>query len=152
MPSMQLNAQEIELLSALNDCKARYLIIGGHAVIFHGHLRQAKDLDIWIEPTKENAQRVARALSTVRIFLQPEHVERLAALNLKMPIAHLCTELLTSVTGLEFSDAMKRSKTIFENGTPCRVLGLEDLLLSKRALGRESDLADIAQLESKSRA
>ena len=68
--NLLLNAQELELLSALNDCRARYLVIGGHAVIFHGHLRPAKDLDLWVEPTEENAARVAQALSFVRVFLQ----------------------------------------------------------------------------------
>ena len=144
---LRLNAQEQELLSALNQCQARYLVIGGHAVIFHGYLRPAKDLDIWVEPTEENANRVARALSLVRVFLEREQVTRLASPDLQMPISGLNTEFLTSVAGLEFASAMTRSAVSFEGGEPCNVLGLADLIVCKERLGRESDVEDIKHLQ-----
>lgn len=145
--NLLLNSQELELLSALNRHLAHYMVVGGHAVIFHGYLRPAKDLDLWIEPSIENAERVARALSAVRVYLAPEHIARLSKPNLQMPIAGLYTELLTSVKGLEFPLAIARSSTANEQGVPCTVIGLEDLLECKRLLGRESDLEDIRCLQ-----
>jgi hypothetical protein len=143
-----LNAPEVELLSALARCHARYLIIGGHAVIFHGYLRPAKDLDLWVEPTEVNAARVARALSTVHVHLRPEHVERLSRANLQMQVDGLNTELLTSVTGLIFEEAMARSSVAFEGSVSCQVLALGDLIQYKRLVGRDRDLEDIRQLEA----
>ncbi len=149
MQSLLLNDQEVELLKALTDGNVRYLIIGGHAVIFHGHLRPAKDLDIWVEPTQENANKTAIALASVRIHLQPMHLQRLASPGFQMPIGRLNTEILTSVTGLAFNEAFGRSTQTFEQDTFCRVLSLQDLITTKKALARELDLEDVANLEAR---
>jgi hypothetical protein len=46
----------------LNDARAKYLIVGGYAVIKHTEPRYTKDLDIWVSPDLENAKRVFAAL------------------------------------------------------------------------------------------
>ena len=69
---------------------------------------------------------------------------------LQMPIAGIHIKLLTSVTGLTFEQAMARSSSTFEEGVPCHVLGLADLIECKRQLARESDLTDIHHLQAKS--
>ena len=58
----QLSNDRMELLDALNRRKAQYLVIGAHAVGIYTEPRGTKDLDIWINPTKTNAQRVYAAL------------------------------------------------------------------------------------------
>jgi predicted nucleotidyltransferase len=55
-----------EFVESLNQSGARYLIVGAHAVAFHARPRATKDLDIFIEPTPENAERV---LAAIRQFL-----------------------------------------------------------------------------------
>ena len=126
----------------------RYLVIGGHAVIFHGYLRPAKDLDLWVEPSESNAKAIAAALAEVRVPLEDQHIARLAKPGLQMPIGGLYTELLTSIRGAaDFADAHARSVETYALGTSCRVISLPDLVASKKALGRESDLADIAHLQ-----
>ena len=149
--SLLLNAQEVELLSALNAHHVQYLVVGGHAVIFHGYLRAAKDLDIWIEPNEKNAELLRSALAAVRVHLGPEHVARLGKPNLQMPIQSLYTELLTSVGDLVFEEALGRSSSTLEKGVPCHVLSLQDLLRCKKLLGRPSDLEDIQNLQEQSR-
>ena len=52
-----------ELLLAFNAHNVEYLIVGAHALAAHGHVRATKDLELWIRPDEENAQRVLRALS-----------------------------------------------------------------------------------------
>ena len=47
-----------EFVELLNNLKAEYLVVGGYAVGIHGHPRYTGDLDIWLNPTPENAQRV----------------------------------------------------------------------------------------------
>jgi hypothetical protein len=56
-------------------------------------------------------------------------------------------ELLTSCGDLNFGAALSRAIATIEQGVPCRVLGLHDLVHSKRKLGREHDLTDVAMLE-----
>ncbi len=52
-----------DLLSGFRAVEARFLIIGAHAMAVHGVPRGTQDIDIWIEPTEENAQLIWAALS-----------------------------------------------------------------------------------------
>ena len=63
---MNLNSDFKEMLRALSSEQARYLVVGGLAVVHHTEPRYTKDLDIWVEPTLQNATRVMRALKRFR--------------------------------------------------------------------------------------
>ena len=52
-----------DLLAALSGRKVRFMIVGGYAVTFHARPRFTKDLDVWIEPTVENAACLFAALT-----------------------------------------------------------------------------------------
>ncbi|NNN06769.1 MAG: hypothetical protein HKL90_12790 [Elusimicrobia bacterium] len=57
-----VNADFVDFLKALNAHGVEYLVIGGHAVSFHGRPRHTGDMDIVIKPTAENAERVVKAV------------------------------------------------------------------------------------------
>src|SRR2546427_561931 len=61
MAALVLNAVEIELLACLNSFEVRYLVVGGHAVAYHGYSRSMKDLDLFIGTSLDNAGRSACA-------------------------------------------------------------------------------------------
>jgi len=48
------NQDFIEFLQALNDAEVKYVLVGGYAVILHGYNRSTSDLDVWVEPTEPN--------------------------------------------------------------------------------------------------
>ena len=52
-----------DLLIELYDAGAKFVVLGGYAVAFHGHPRATKDLDVLVEPDPENARRVYAALA-----------------------------------------------------------------------------------------
>ena len=56
-----MNSDFRELLQTFNDHGVRYLVVDGYAVIHHSQPRYTKVLDLWVEPTKDNARRVAQA-------------------------------------------------------------------------------------------
>ena len=58
-----MNPDFRDLLRALSDAGARFLVGGAYAVSFHSEPRATGDLDIWIDPTPDNAARVYRALA-----------------------------------------------------------------------------------------
>lgn len=60
---MDLHPDFKDLLSAFADTNAEYLIVGGWAVGYHAEPRFTKDLDVFIGPSNENLQLVARALA-----------------------------------------------------------------------------------------
>ncbi|HEX9928377.1 MAG TPA: hypothetical protein VGB02_07585 [Pyrinomonadaceae bacterium] len=57
-----LNRDFREFVELLNSNSVKYLIVGGYAVAFHGHPRYTKDLDVWLELSEENPERVVQAL------------------------------------------------------------------------------------------
>lgn len=139
----------LDLLIALNDAEARYLLVGGHAVGLHGRPRATKDFDLWIEATVTNAERVFRALDAfgapvgaVRAtdFATPGHGFRMGSPPFRI-------ELLTMVSGLDFAEAWTRRESHVLDGVPCFVISREDLIANKRAAGRPQDLADVDLLE-----
>lgn len=67
---MAINPDFRDLFAALNNVPARYLLVGGYALVHHGHPRLTMHLDIWVEPQPGNAARVFGALQT---FGTPSH-------------------------------------------------------------------------------
>ena len=63
MARFALNPDYRDFLSECNAQNVEYLVIGGQAVIFYGYVRNTKDLDVWINPTAENAKRIYAAIA-----------------------------------------------------------------------------------------
>jgi hypothetical protein len=115
-----MNQDFLDLLSALSAAEVRFLVVGAYAVGVHGRPRATKDLDVWIEATRENAVRVIQAL---REFGAP--LGDLVAGDQAWP---------------------RRIETLFGD-VRCPVISFADLLANKRAAGRPQDLADVTALE-----
>jgi hypothetical protein len=137
------------MLSALNDSGAEYLIVGAYALAVYGPARSTGDIDVWVRPTPENAERVWKALEQ---FGAPRR--RLTRDDLHAPdnvvqigVAPNRIDLLTSITGVDFDDAWRNRKPTQINGITISVIGREELLRNKLATGRPKDLADAAWLE-----
>jgi hypothetical protein len=57
-----IDPDEIEVLRSFLACGVRFLVVGGRAVQFHGHMRSAKDLDLLVEFSASNWDKLLRAL------------------------------------------------------------------------------------------
>ena len=149
MSFLSLNAVEASLITALNNEAVQFVVVGGRAVQLHGHLRAAKDLDIWYSPIADNASRVISALASIGISKPELNIFNLSKPKLQFKLnGHFHTELLTYVEGLVFEQAYAERISHFTEGVSVPVLSLKYLLLSKRALGRPKDIEDINALES----
>jgi hypothetical protein len=139
-----------EMLAELSAADAEFLIVGAHALAAHVQPRNTQDLDIWIRPTPENAQRVWVALTRYEAPLEGLTVEELAKPGLiyQIGVAPKRIDILTAISGVEFDDAWAhRIMVHFAEGT-FPVIGREELLRNKRATGRPKDLLDVRLLES----
>lgn len=145
-----IGADFLDLLSALCDAEARFLVVGGYAVGIHGRPRATKDLDIWVEASRANAPRVMRALVAfgAPLFgLEVSDLER-PGLILQIGLPPNRIDVTTTIDGVSFRRAWpRRIQATFAKGLICPVIGLEDLLVNKRASGRPQDLADVDALE-----
>jgi hypothetical protein len=57
-----MNQDFLDLLRAFIDRDVRFLVVGAYALGVHGRPRATGDLDVWVEPTRENAVRIMAAL------------------------------------------------------------------------------------------
>jgi hypothetical protein len=137
-----------ELLETLNRCQAQYLVIGAHAVGVYAEPRGTKDLDIWVNPTKENARRVYAALKAFGAPLFGTTQKTLTNKQdfLVIGVAPNRIDILKSIPGLGFRFCGKNRRTFDIGGTTANFLNLEDLLTAKLAAGRPQDLVDAAKL------
>ncbi|MDZ4862251.1 MAG: hypothetical protein SGJ01_02300 [Gemmatimonadota bacterium] len=144
-----MNPDFIEMLSALHDAEADYLVVGAHALAAHGRPRATGDLDLWVRPTPANADRVYAALTR---FGAPLH--ELAPGDLATPdlvfqigVVPVRIDILTSVSGVTFDEGWASRMTVPIGTLDVPVIGRECLIRNKRASGRPRDWADIADLE-----
>lgn len=138
-----------ELLLLLNEFKVEYLIVGGFAVMKYGEPRYTKDLDVWVHNSRENSIRVVEALKKFGAPLDHDGVTTETFTGKQMVyqigIAPVRIDILTEITGVEFSNAWKKRVRSTFFGVPVYFISLDDLAANKLALGRSSDLKDLKQ-------
>jgi hypothetical protein len=140
-----------DLLLALCDAGAEFVLVGGHAVAFHGHPRATKDLDVLVRATKDNAKRVYSALAAFGAPLSAFEVSEgdFASYDgvLQVGIPPLRIDIINRADGITFDEAIADGTSIEVDGRNVPVIGRAALLKNKRASGRAQDLADLKILE-----
>lgn len=140
-----------DLLAAFRSVDARYLIVGAHAMAVHGVPRGTQDIDLWIEPTTQNAEKIWKALTRfgapltdLTITLEDLHRPDMV-IQLGLPPHRI--DLLTSVSGLpDFAEAWAHRVECDFEGIAVAFLGRQELIQNKRAAGRLKDLSDLETL------
>ena len=136
-----------DVFRCLNAHDVRYLVIGGIAAIVHGVPRMTFDLDILIEATPDNAQRLLDAfldagLGTAALTT----ADGLLAKEITIFKDRLRIDVQTRTPGIVFADAWARRELIDHEGQDLWVVSRQDLIASKLAAGRDVDLEDVRAL------
>ncbi|GBL08798.1 MAG: hypothetical protein GPJ10_05520 [Microcystis aeruginosa L211-07] len=146
-----LNQDFKEFIQLLNNNQVKYLVIGGYAVAVHGHPRYTKDIDIWIEMSSENTQKLMRALTefgfgslglTAEDFQTPDQI-----IQLGYPPSRI--DLITTPDGIDFTTCYQTKIEIKMNDVLVNFIDLESLKKNKKASGRLQDLADLENLSNR---
>lgn len=125
------------------------VIVGGYAVAFHAKPRFTKDVDVFIEPSPDNARRLLQALEdfgfgglnlSVEDFTTPGRVVQLG-------VAPNRVDLVTAIDGVTFAEAWAGRVGGRFGRESVFYLGKAELIRNKRAAGRTQDLADLDALE-----
>lgn len=149
---IDLPADFRDLLIALHDAGAEFVLLGGHAVAYHGHPRATKDLDVLVRASTANATRVYRALAAFGAPLASFEVTEAdfatydGVLQVGLPPRRI--DILNRADGITFDEAVAGHASLDLDGRSIPVIGLPPLLKNKRAAGRPQDLADVAALEA----
>lgn len=144
-----LNEDYKDMLRALSDEGAKFLVVGAYALALHGCLRATIDIDIWVMPSADNADAVLRALRRFGAPLEDLSKTDLQSDDLifQIGVAPRRIDILTGLTGLRFEEAFQRSVSADVDGISINVLSVDDLIRNKRATGRTKDMADAEALE-----
>lgn len=140
-----MNSDFRDLLSALAAAGAEFLVVGAQAVGIHAVPRATGDLDVWVGRHGNNPQRVWEALRDFGAPLHQLSVDDLREPDLifQMGVVPVRIDVITSVAGLDFEQCWPRRITATYQGLHIPVIGLDDLIANKRAVGRQRDLADV---------
>ena len=145
-----MNPDFKDILSLLCEEKADFIVVGAYALAAHGYPRATGDLDILINRDSDNVERVWRSLLKFGAPLEQISKRDLetAGLVFQIGVSPRRIDILTSITGVEFDDANNRKMDIEIEGLSFSVLGRDDYITNKKAVGRPQDLADVDRLEN----
>jgi predicted nucleotidyltransferase len=140
-----------ELLASFVAREVDFVVVGGHAVAYHGHPRYTGDIDLLIRPTTANAERVLDALAT---FGFPDLGLTPADLTTPETVIQLGrppnrVDLMTSIEAVPFDEAWATREMIDMDEVPVAMIAKDLLLRNKRSVGRAKDVADIEELEER---
>lgn len=139
-----------DLLVALADEGAQFMVVGGWALALHGHGRGTDDLDVWVRASPENAARVYRALAGFGVPVSAHQVSardfEKKGYGYRFGIKPFLIEVLTTISGVEFDEAWPDRRSFELEGRVIWYLDRTALLANKRAAGRPKDMADVEWL------
>ena len=145
---MKLQRDLREFIALLNSHGVEYLLVGGHAVAYHGYPRYTGDIDFLIRPSATNVAHVLAVLSdfgfggvglTDSDFMRPCQVVQLGHPPNRI-------DILTQISGVDFDEAWEGAVVTEIDDLPTRILGREALLKNKRSTDRAKDRADVEEL------
>lgn len=125
------------------------MVIGAHALAYHGRPRHTGDLDIWIKPSPENASKMLAVLNdfgfgslglTEHDFLKDSYVTQLGYPPLRI-------DILNTISGVEFEEAYANKVSGEVDELKVNFINVNEFIKNKQATGRKKDLGDIASLK-----
>jgi hypothetical protein len=145
-----LNEDFRDFITALNNNEVEYILVGGYAVILHGHARVTGDLDIWVNQTAGNYKKLVAAFNEFKMPLFGMTEENF--LNKKdfdvfsfgrSPVA---IDIMTALHDFHFDECFAMASWFEDEGLRVRVIHINQLKEAKRMAGRPKDLNDLGHL------
>ena len=145
---MNLQKDLREFVELLNELDVHFLVVGAFAVAYHGHPRYTADLDLFVERSSENADRLLEAIHrfgfggvglTTEDFLREDQV-------IQLGVAPNRLDLMTHISGVTFAEAWNAREFGDIGGLRVPFLSRDMLKRNKASSGRTQDLADLEHL------
>ena len=132
----------IALCRELNAQGARYLVVGGMAIIQQGFLRATEDIDLLVQRSEENRRAVVRALE----MLPGKSAREITARDFTdyavvRVVDELMIDLMMAACGLSYEDAIQDAETAIIEGVAIPFASAETLLKMKQTY-RDKDEID----------
>jgi len=143
-----MNKDFEDLLALFFKHGVKYLIVGGHAVAFHARPRFTQDIDLLVEPSAENAQRILIALEVFGFgsagILESDLVRPNYVVQLGFPPNRI--DIITGISGVEFPEAWAGKVAGTFSDQSVFYIGKAELIKNKKSVDRPQDREDIRWL------
>ena len=150
---MKLDKNLREFIELLNTHGVDFLVVGGHAVAFHGHPRYTGDIDLLVavsEPTSEKLMVVLEQFGFGGIGLRKEDfLDVDAVIQLGYPPNRI--DIVTGIDAVTFGEAWARRIAGELDGVPVQFIDKDLLIRNKRAVARPKDIADVDAIEGRAK-
>jgi predicted nucleotidyltransferase len=149
MEKKQLPEEFKDFIKCLNLYKVKYLLVGGWAVGIYGHPRATKDIDFLVSNDKENLEKLQNAFLEfgsppidIKAFNEEGYVIRIGSSPTQI-------DIINKASGININDCFIRKNIMNIEGIEIMLISKEDLIINKKASGRQTDLGDVEKLEYK---
>ena len=142
---MEVQQDFRDLLALFNTHKVDYIIVGAHALAYHGAPRYTGDIDIFVRPDSENAHHILCALEEFGFGSLGLTVEDFTVHGkvVQLGVAPVRVDIVTSLTGISWEEAYAHRVTGTYGDIQVYFIGREQFIQNKRAIGRKKDIADL---------
>jgi predicted nucleotidyltransferase len=146
--NVELKPDFKDLLRLFHHHQVQYLIVGGYAVMKYTEPFYTKDIDIWVEPVAENAQRAYAALVEFGAPMADLTVHDLTRPHIvfQVGMAPARVDVLTTIDAVTFPEAWKNRVETHWSGIPVSIISLPDLIRNKEAASRDTDRLHLKRL------
>ncbi|MFY0654066.1 MAG: nucleotidyltransferase [Cyclobacteriaceae bacterium] len=140
-----------EYINLLNKHEVEYMLVGGMAVNLYGYRRATGDMDLFVNPTESNHEKLKRVHFEFGMLMgEMEELENFLSNSefdvFTFGVSPVQIDIMTACKGLRFAEAYPKSKRVpFEN-IIINLISNSDLLKAKEASNRKRDQADIEEL------
>lgn len=145
---MEVQPDFKELLALLNSQNVEYAIVGGYALAYHGAPRYTGDIDILINPSKRNSEKIMTVLEAFGFgsvglsaadFQKPNQVIQLGHPPVRI-------DFVTAISGVSTKKVFEHAIDGYYGDIPVKYIGRQQLISNKKNTGRKKDLADLEAL------
>ena len=148
---MDISLDYRDLFRILNRHKVKYLVVGAYAVVYYTEPRFTKALDIWVKADIGNAEKLYKALKRFGAPLRDIYPEDLTNERMvyQIGVAPIRVDIIMGLPGISFDSAWKnRVRSKYEEAR-INIIGIKDLIKSKKKAGRPQDRLDLNRLTAK---
>lgn len=145
---MEIQPDYKDLLKLFNENEVEYTIVGAFALAYYGVPRYTGDIDIYLKPYKQNADRIISALTefgfgSLGLGSSDFETEN-QVIQLGVPPVRI--DLITSLTGVSWEEVYNNRQLGHYGDIKVNYIGRDQFIKNKRATGRKKDLADLEML------
>ncbi|HWR32888.1 MAG TPA: hypothetical protein VN451_05160 [Chitinophagaceae bacterium] len=148
---MNLEPDFRDFVDLLNKHEVEYMVVGGYALAFHGEPRFTGDLDIWIDCTETNAEKMVTVMQNFGAaslgFTKADFLDEGIIKQIGQPPLRI--DILSEIDGVRFTDAVKNKQLFKSLDITIPFIGAKDFIRNKEAVGRKKDMVDAKKMKPK---